>query len=158
MITPHPQFFHIPTQMHGSGMVQNFSAMPSMYYPTPGFTNLGLHNSELHDHNVLIPERNATGPSDFYALPQATTLAEPLVNPGPRIVQPNFMGDSAPTASSSMGKVPAPEFEVEPPTQASVGASGFTFYDHLGSYYTNSGWDVNPAFNPDFNPSSMMGF
>ena len=129
-----------------------------MYYPTPGFMNRGLHYPESHGHNTSTPARNTLGPSDFCPLSQATALAEPLVNPGPRIVLPNLAGDSTPTASSSTGEVQTPESEAELPTQALVGGSELTYYNHLEDYYCNNGWEVNLAFNPDFNPSSMVGF
>ena len=158
MVTPHPQFF-LP-QMHGSGMVPNFPTMPSMYYPTQGFMNGRLHNRELHGHghNALTPASDPLGPSDFRPLLQVATLVESLVNPRPRVIPQNSMGDSTPTAGSSTGEVRTPESEAEPPTQALVRGSEFPYHNHLESYDDDNGWEVIPAFNPDFNPSPMMGF
>ena len=158
MITPHPRFFLSPAQMHGSGMVPNFPTMPSMYCPTQGFMNGQPRNPELHGYNALIRASSALGPSDFYQLPRATTLAQPLVNPGPRVILPNLTRDSTPTAGSSAGEASTPESEAEPPTQALAGLdSEFTYYNRSESDYKDHKWEVSSAFDPDFNPSSMMG-
>jgi len=158
MVTPHPKFFLPPAQMHGSGTVPNFPTMPSMYYPTQGFMNGRFHNRELHGYNTLIPARDALGPSGFRPLLQATTLAEPLANPQPRVILQNPTGDSTPTVGSSTGEVQTPESEAEPPTQVLVRGSEFPYHNHSESCDDDNGWEVNPAFNPDFNPSPMMGF
>jgi len=109
-----------------------------------------LRNPDLCDHNALIPTSNTLGLSDFFQPPRATTLAEPLVNPGPRVILPNLTRDSTPTADSSTGEIPTPGSEAEPPTKGLVGGSKFTNYN-------NHGWEVNSAFDPDSN-SSMMGY
>ena len=155
MITPRPQFFLAPTQTHDSGMMPNFPPMQSMYYPTQGFTNSRPRNPELRGRNALIPASDALGPSDFRPLPRATTLAKRLVNPGPRVILPNFTRDSTPAVDSSTDDVPTPGSEAEPPTQALVGGSEFTYYNHLEGYYNDHGWGVNPP-PTDFNPS--VGF
>jgi hypothetical protein len=157
VVPTHPHPFLSPAQMHGFGMAPNFRAAPSVYHPTPGSGNDGLHNPEWHGHNTLIPASNALGPSDFHPLPHATTVAKPLVGPDPWIVPSDSTGDSTTTASSSTGEVPTPGSEAEPPTQAMMGNSDLTYDKLLDSYLHSSAWGANPAFNLDLDPFSMMG-
>ena len=157
MMTPHPQFFLAPSQMLGSGMVPHFPTMPSMYHPTPSFMDGGLHHPEPHSHNALIPA-SVLSPSDFCPLSQARALVDPLVNPGPRAIPPALPSDSIPTTGSSTGEVPTPKSEAEPPTQAMVGDSQLTHYSHLGSYYYDHEWEVDPALNIGFDPPPTIGF
>lgn len=157
VVPTHPHPFLSPAQMYDFGVAQNFHAAPPVYHPTPGSGNDGLHNPERHGHNTLIPASNMLGPSDLHQLPHATAVAKPPVNPDPRIDPSDSTGDSATTTSSSVGEVPTPESEAEPPTQALVGSSGLTYDKLMDSYFHSNGWEVNPVFNPDFDSFSMMG-
>lgn len=140
----HPHLFLPPAQVHGFRTAPNFHPVPPTHCP------------DDDDRSALPPASNALGLSDLYSLPQATTQAEPLVSD--HLIHPsNPTGDSTPTAGSSVGEVPTPVSEVEPPTQSLLKSSGLTYEKFLESYYNSSDWVTNPAFNPDFDFFPMTG-
>ena len=153
VVPSHPQFFPPPAQMHGFGMVPNFYTMPSMYHH-----NGGLRNMDRHGYYASTPASNMLGLSGFRSLPQAAIQAEPPVSDSPPTHSSNSAGDPTTTASSSMGEVPTPESEVKPPTQPLAESSGLICEKLFGDYYDGSGWEGNPAFNPDFDPFTMGGY
>ena len=115
----------------------------------------GLRNLEQYGHNALPPANNALGLLDFRPLSQATTQAESLVSHDHPIHPSNSLGDSTPTAGTSMGEAPTPVLEAEPPTQSLMRSSGLAYDKSLESYYYSNDWEGNPAFNPTFDLFSM---
>ena len=155
---PHPHFFLAPAQMNGVRMALNFPTVPPRYHPALGPGNDGFRNPERYGHSSLIPASNALSLPDFHPLPPTTTLAEPPIGCGPRIVPPNSTEESTPTVSSSTGGVPTPGSEAEPPTQVSAVCSDLTYDRLLGSYYNNNNnWEVDPAFNQGVDHFSTVG-
>lgn len=150
-VVPAYPHFPPPAQMHGFD-VPNLQAMPSMYsfqYPV-----------ELHNYNTLNPTSNALGFSAFQSSSQATTQAEPPVDPNPPILSSSSTGYSTPAAGSSVSGVvtPEPNSEAEPPSQALVNSSDITFDKLLESYCYSNDWEPDPEFDPNFTSFSMMGY
>lgn len=141
-----------PAQMHGFGMAPNFHAIPEFVY----HHNLGLDDLERLGHSILTPASNTLGLPDFHTLPQESTPVEPPVSPGPQIVPSNTTEDSIPTPGS-VGEVLTPKSEAEPPTQALAKSSDLTYDELLESFYNNNDWGIDPTFNSDFDPFSLMG-
>ena len=149
MIPAHPHSSLASAQMCGFGVGSNLHTTTPTYH-----FNGGFHHLEQYGHNMLTQASNALGFSRQVS--QFTTHAESPVSSGPWIVPPNSMGDSTPITGSSAGGVPTPEPEAEPSTQVFMEGSGLSYDKLLESYRGNNGWDVNPTFNTDFNPFSMI--
>jgi len=143
--------------MHGFGTTPNFHAAPFTYHPTPSSGNGGPHGPERRGRSALAPASNTLGPLDLHLSPHATTAVEPTVSLDMWTVLSDSMGDSTTTTSSSMGDVPTPELEAEPPTQALVESSDLSYDKLMDSYFHSNGWEIDQAFNPYFNSFSMVG-